>query len=88
MAENWPKTAINPAVSGLELFLTKRTPEGIQLLVVAPVTLLVIGFLSFVIDREKRMVHPRDHKRRIQPSVQQASDGGELAENGNQSIFN
>ncbi|WP_435534658.1 PTS system trehalose-specific EIIBC component [Bacillus amyloliquefaciens] len=33
----------------LELFLTKRTPEGIQLLVVAPVTLLVIGFLSFVI---------------------------------------
>ncbi|EIF12325.1 PTS trehalose-specific transporter subunit IIBC [Bacillus sp. 5B6] len=32
----------------LELFLTKRTPEGIQLLVVAPVTLLVIGFLSFV----------------------------------------
>lgn len=33
----------------LELFLTKRTPEGIQLLVVAPVTLLVIGFLSFVL---------------------------------------
>ncbi|MFE6079522.1 maltose/glucose-specific PTS transporter subunit IIC, partial [Paenibacillus sp. NPDC057886] len=33
----------------LEIFLTKRTPEGIQLLVVAPVTLLVIGFLSFVI---------------------------------------
>ncbi|MFG3446569.1 PTS system trehalose-specific EIIBC component [Bacillus velezensis] len=33
----------------LELFLTKRTPEGIQLLIVAPVTLLVIGFLSFVI---------------------------------------
>ncbi|MBT9287035.1 MULTISPECIES: PTS system trehalose-specific EIIBC component [Bacillus] len=33
----------------LELFLTKRTPEGIQLLVVAPVTLLVIGVLSFVI---------------------------------------
>ncbi|MFB4186167.1 PTS system trehalose-specific EIIBC component [Bacillus velezensis] len=33
----------------LELFLTKRTPEGIQLLVVAPVTLLIIGFLSFVI---------------------------------------
>ncbi|MEH7662014.1 PTS system trehalose-specific EIIBC component [Bacillus velezensis] len=33
----------------LELFLTKRTPEGIQLLVVAPVTLLVIGFVSFVI---------------------------------------
>ncbi|OIK19601.1 PTS system trehalose-specific EIIBC component [Bacillus amyloliquefaciens] len=33
----------------LELFLMKRTPEGIQLLVVAPVTLLVIGFLSFVI---------------------------------------
>ncbi|MEH7815977.1 PTS system trehalose-specific EIIBC component [Bacillus velezensis] len=33
----------------LELFLTKRTPEGIQLLVVAPVTFLVIGFLSFVI---------------------------------------
>ncbi|MED4526399.1 MULTISPECIES: PTS system trehalose-specific EIIBC component [Bacillus amyloliquefaciens group] len=33
----------------LEFFLTKRTPEGIQLLVVAPVTLLVIGFLSFVI---------------------------------------
>lgn len=33
----------------LELFLTKRTPEGIQLLVVAPVTPLVIGFLSFVI---------------------------------------
>ena len=28
--------------------MTKRTPEGIQLLVVAPVTLLVIGFLSFV----------------------------------------
>lgn len=33
----------------LELFLTKRTPEGIQLLVVAPITLLVIGFASFII---------------------------------------
>jgi hypothetical protein len=37
----------SPVAPRLELFLTKRTPEGIQLLVVAPVTLLVIGFLSF-----------------------------------------
>ncbi|MEC1625902.1 PTS system trehalose-specific EIIBC component [Bacillus mojavensis] len=33
----------------IELFLTKRTPEGIQLLVVAPITLLVTGFASFII---------------------------------------
>ncbi|WP_077735318.1 PTS system trehalose-specific EIIBC component [Bacillus sonorensis] len=33
----------------IELFLTKRTPEGIQLLVVAPITLLVTGFASFIV---------------------------------------
>ncbi|MCY8563883.1 PTS system trehalose-specific EIIBC component [Bacillus sonorensis] len=33
----------------IELFLTKRTPESIQLLVVAPITLLVTGFASFII---------------------------------------
>ncbi|MCY7758797.1 PTS system trehalose-specific EIIBC component [Bacillus inaquosorum] len=33
----------------IEVFLTKRTPEGIQLLVVAPITLLVTGFASFII---------------------------------------
>ncbi|MEC0252048.1 PTS system trehalose-specific EIIBC component [Bacillus halotolerans] len=33
----------------IELFLTKRTPEEIQLLVVAPITLLVTGFASFII---------------------------------------
>lgn len=33
----------------IEVFLTKRTPEGIQLLVVAPITLLLTGFASFVI---------------------------------------
>ncbi|AUZ25593.1 PTS trehalose transporter subunit IIBC [Bacillus subtilis] len=33
----------------IEMFLTKRTPEGIQLLVVAPITLLVTGFASFII---------------------------------------
>ncbi|MED1749779.1 MULTISPECIES: PTS system trehalose-specific EIIBC component [Bacillus] len=33
----------------LELFMTKRTPESIQLLVVAPITLLLIGFLSFIV---------------------------------------
>lgn len=33
----------------IELFLTKRTPEGVQLLVVAPITLLVTGFASFII---------------------------------------
>lgn len=33
----------------IELFLTKRTPEGIQLLVVAPITLLVTDFASFII---------------------------------------
>ncbi|WP_276736666.1 PTS system trehalose-specific EIIBC component [Bacillus sp. (in: firmicutes)] len=32
----------------IEMFLTKRTPEGIQLLVVAPITLLVTGFASFI----------------------------------------
>ncbi|MCY7914363.1 PTS system trehalose-specific EIIBC component [Bacillus haynesii] len=33
----------------IERFLTKRTPESIQLLVVAPITLLVTGFASFII---------------------------------------
>ncbi|WOO44687.1 PTS system trehalose-specific EIIBC component [Bacillus subtilis] len=33
----------------IEVFLTKRTPEGIQLLVVAPITLLLTGFASFII---------------------------------------
>lgn len=33
----------------IEIFLTKRTPEGIQLLVVAPITLLLTGFASFII---------------------------------------
>ncbi|ATH94710.1 PTS system trehalose-specific EIIBC component [Bacillus glycinifermentans] len=33
----------------IEQFLTKRTPESIQLLVVAPITLLVTGFASFII---------------------------------------
>lgn len=29
--------------------MTKRTPESIQLLVVAPITLLVTGFASFIV---------------------------------------
>ncbi|WMW48297.1 PTS system trehalose-specific EIIBC component [Bacillus paralicheniformis] len=33
----------------IERFLTKRTPESIQLLVVAPITLLVTGFASFIV---------------------------------------
>lgn len=33
----------------IEVFLTKRTPEGIQALVVAPITLLLTGFASFII---------------------------------------
>ncbi|MBD1379595.1 PTS system trehalose-specific EIIBC component [Metabacillus arenae] len=32
----------------IEVFLTKRVPEGIQLLVVAPVALLITGFASFI----------------------------------------
>lgn len=32
----------------IEVFLTKRTPEGIQLLVVAPITLLLTGFLALL----------------------------------------
>nr|MDH3155338.1 PTS system trehalose-specific EIIBC component [Bacillus licheniformis] len=33
----------------IERFLTKRTPESIQLLVVAPITPLVTGFASFIV---------------------------------------
>lgn len=33
----------------IEVFLTKRVPEGIQLLVVAPVALLVTGFAAFIL---------------------------------------
>lgn len=33
----------------LEVFLRKRVPDGIQLLVVAPVALLITGFASFII---------------------------------------
>ncbi|GGF20643.1 PTS system trehalose-specific EIIBC component [Halobacillus andaensis] len=33
----------------IELFMQKRTPDAIQLLVVAPVALLVTGFLTFIL---------------------------------------
>lgn len=33
----------------IEVFLTKRVPEGVQLLVVAPIALLVTGFASFIL---------------------------------------
>ncbi|OLN22367.1 PTS trehalose transporter subunit IIBC [Domibacillus antri] len=33
----------------MEVFLTKRVPEGIQLLVVAPIALLVTGFAAFIV---------------------------------------
>lgn len=33
----------------IEKFLTKRVPDGIQLLIVPPVTLLVTGFASFIL---------------------------------------
>ncbi len=33
----------------IEVFLTKRVPEGIQLLVVAPIALLVTGFAAFIL---------------------------------------
>ncbi|OMP66214.1 PTS system trehalose-specific EIIBC component [Domibacillus epiphyticus] len=33
----------------IEIFLTKRVPEGFQLLVVAPVALLVTGFAAFIL---------------------------------------
>lgn len=33
----------------IEIFLTKRVPEGIQLLVVAPIALLVTGFAAFIL---------------------------------------